>query len=312
MSDHNSAGEKRYAEWLNYVLEHARLLDSGKGIATGPSAEAREAPATASPERPLRVALCSPHPDDEALTGALPLRLRLECGARVTNIAITLGSDAARRPQRRRELEAACRVLGFELAIAREPHGFDGVSLATRTERRGEWAEKVGALVQYLERLQPDVVFAPHSEDWHPAHEGTHYLAVDALVAFLASVRGRPLPLIETAYWHEHAQPNLMVGVSPEVVATLAMATAEHGGEVSRNAYHLRLPSRLIDNVRRGTETVGGQGSAAPGFPFAELYRVTLVQASGLLAPRPGGRIIGPAEKIDFEALLRPFLPVAG
>jgi hypothetical protein len=30
----------------------------------------------------------------------------------------------------------------------------------------------------------------------------------------------------------------------------------------------------MMDNVRRGAELVGGQGGAAPRFPFATLYRL--------------------------------------
>ena len=30
----------------------------------------------------------------------------------------------------------------------------------------------------------------------------------------------------------------------------------------------------MLDNVRRGTELVGGQGAAAPNFTFATLYRL--------------------------------------
>jgi hypothetical protein len=30
----------------------------------------------------------------------------------------------------------------------------------------------------------------------------------------------------------------------------------------------------MMDNVRRGTELVGGQGGAAPGFTFAALYQL--------------------------------------
>ena len=56
---------------------------------------------------PLKVVVCSPHPDDESLVGALPLRLLRECGAKVTNCAITLGSNAAQRERRLRELKAA-------------------------------------------------------------------------------------------------------------------------------------------------------------------------------------------------------------
>ena len=207
------------------------------------------------------------------------------------------------------KLESSCRVLGFEIVIPQEPRGFDRVSPETRSQRVGEWAEKVRILADCFEQLRPDVIFAPHAEDWHPAHIGTHFLVAEALGDYLARAGGEFIPLVETAYWHEHTQPNLMIGISPDVVATLVMATAEHGGEVRRNAYHLRLPSRLIENVRRGAETVGGQGIAAPGFPFAELYRVTFVTTKGVASPRPGGKIIAPDEQIDFDALLQAFRP---
>jgi LmbE family N-acetylglucosaminyl deacetylase len=299
----------RHADWLSYVRDAAKLLEAGKGIALGPSAEPLVAPSAPASERPWRVAVCSPHPDDESLIGALPLRLRLECGAQVTNCAITFGSNLAQRSRRLRELESACRVLGFELAIPREPLGFDNVNLETRTDRPGEWAEKVELLSRCLERLQPDAVFAPHAEDWNKAHIGTHYLAVDALGDYLTRSGRGPLPFIETEFWHENAQPNLMVGVSPEVEATLVMATAEHGGEVSRNPYHLRHPSRMIENVRLGAETVGGQGGAAPDFPFGELYRVTFMKGKQQIPAKPGGRIIGPDERVDWTKVLDQFRP---
>jgi LmbE family N-acetylglucosaminyl deacetylase len=301
--------ETRYDAWLRYVNDHVRLVESGKSILPGSSSEPLPTATSAAAGQPLRVVLCSPHPDDEALTGALPLRLRQELGATVTNCAITLGSDVQRREGRLRELESSCRVLGFDVAIPQEPGGFDSVSVQTRTERPEAWAAMVRALSDTFERLQPDVVFAPHAEDWHPAHVGTHFLAVDALSEFSSRTKRGVIPLIETSYWHEHAQPNLMVGVSPENLAMLVMATAEHAGEVSRNPYHLRLPSRMIENVRRGAETVGGVGGSAPDFPFAELYRVTFMKGKQQIPPRPGGIIIGPAEKIDWAAVLDQFRP---
>jgi LmbE family N-acetylglucosaminyl deacetylase len=257
----------------------------------------------------VKVVVCSPHPDDEALVGALPLRLRLETGARVTDCAITLGSNLSQRARRLRELESACRALGFELIVPLHPSGFDNVNLRTRTSRPEDWAAKVETLSAIFERLQPDVVFAPHAEDFNTTHIGTHFLAVDALGAHLARSGRGPLLFIETEYWHENAQPNLMVGISPEVEAILVMATAEHGGEVRRNPYHLRHPSRMIENVRLGAEVVGGQGGPAPDFPFAELYRVTFMKGKEVVAPKPGGRIVGPMEKIDVAWLLEQFRP---
>jgi len=116
-------------------------MASGRAIPTGPSPKPLLAPPVpAAGGKPLKVAVCSPHPDDEALVGALPLRLRLETGAQVTDCAITLGSNVSQRSRRLRELESACRVLGFDLAVPLHPAGFDNVNLKNRTSRTNEWA----------------------------------------------------------------------------------------------------------------------------------------------------------------------------
>lgn len=306
----DQAWKNRHAEWLRYVEGAIKHLEAGERIPVGPSPTPLVPPAVpVSSAKPVKVALCAPHPDDEALIGALPLRLRLETGAQVTDCAITFGSNLTQRARRLRELESACRVLGFELAIAQQPLGFDNVSLMNRTDRPKEWAEKVSVLARCFEQLQPDVVFAPHAEDWNKAHIGTHYLAFDALGTCLERSGRGPIPFIETEFWHENAQPNLMVGVSANVEAILVMATAEHGGEVSRNPYHVRHPARMIENVRLGAEVVGGQGGPAPAFPFAELYRVAFMKGRELIPPKPGGRIVGPAEKIDLAWMVEQFKP---
>jgi LmbE family N-acetylglucosaminyl deacetylase len=306
----NQAWKNRHAEWLRYVKGAVEHLEAGEKIPIGPSPEPLVPPAVSAPSaKPVKVALCAPHPDDEALIGALPLRLRLETGAQVTDCAITFGSNLTQRARRLRELESACLVLGFDLRIPQPPMGFDNVSLANRSEKPKEWAEKVSVLARCFEELQPDVVFAPHALDWNKAHVGTHYLAVDALGAYLERSGRGSIPFIETEFWHENAQPNLMIGVSAEVEAILVMATAEHGGEVSRNPYHVRHPARMIENVRLGAEVVGGQGGPAPAFPFAELYRLAFMKGRELIAPKPGGRIIGPAEKIDLADIIGHFKP---
>ena len=69
-------------------------------------------------------------------------------------------------------------------------------------------------------------------------------------------------------------EPNLMVESSPADVADLVAAVSFHRGEVARNPYHLSLPIWMADNVRRGSERVGGQGGSAPAFHFATLYRL--------------------------------------
>ncbi len=260
---------------------------------------------------------CAPHPDDESLSGALALRLSLESGVRVTNVAITLGSDLDERGRRQRELESACRALGFELVVPADPSaapgtapaGFDHVNLDTRRDRSQEWVAKVGALRQIFDREEPDAVFAPHAEDFNTTHLGTHWLVVEALGLHLERSGREPVILIQTEFWHQLAEPNLMVGVTPEAVAILLVAACEHGGEMTRNPYHLLAPARMMDNVRRGSEVVGGQGAVAQSFTFAELYRVTLMRGKELIAPRAGGVILGPTEEIGVAALKARFWP---
>jgi N-acetylglucosamine malate deacetylase 1 len=308
--DMSAAWKVRHQRWLRFVQANIKAMEGGKAIPLGPSAKPLLAPVEeAGNGSRFKVVVCSPHPDDEALVGALPLRLRREAGARVTNCAITLGSNPGQRERRLRELQAACAVLSFDLTVASPPGGFEHVNLDHRKNHPEDWAAKVRVLSAVLEQEAPDAVFAPHADDFNTTHIGTHYLVVDALGDYLERTGRGPLPFFETEFWHQNPRPNLMVGVSPEDEAILIMATAEHGEEVRRNPYHLRHPGRMIENVRLGAEVVGGQGGAAPEFPFAELYHLAFISGKQLVAPRPGGRVIGPDEKIDLQDLIRSFRP---
>jgi hypothetical protein len=98
-----------------------------------------------------------------------------------------------------------------------------------------------------------------------------------------------------------------MVESSAADVADLVAALSLHVGEVARNAYHLRLPAWMMDNVRRGAELVGGQGGAAPRFAFATLYRLSR-WANGRLHPvLEQGRVL--SNKDDLSEL---FLTTTG
>ncbi len=308
--DSSASWKLRRKRWVGFVQANIKAMNAGKGISLGPSATPLKAPVVeAETVEPIKVVVCSPHPDDESLVGALPLRLRQECGARVTNCAITLGSNLGQRARRWRELEAACAALGFDLMLPSPPGGFDHINRDHRENHPEEWAAKVRVLSEALEKEKPDAVFAPHADDFNTTHIGTHYLVVDALGEYLERTGRAPLPFFQTEYWHQNPRPNLMVGVSPADEATLIMATAEHGDEVRRNPYHLLHPGRMLENVRRGAEVVGAQGGPAPEFPFAELYRLDFMAGKNLVAPRPSGRIIGPAEKIDWQNLIESFRP---
>jgi LmbE family N-acetylglucosaminyl deacetylase len=243
---------------------------------------------------------------------ALALRLLLESGTPVTNVAITLGSDRAQRPRRRRELESAHQVLGFDLFIPTEPgaaapDGFEDVHLSARNSHPQAWEKRVATLAEFFEIAQPEAVLAPHEEDFNSTHIGTNYLVRDALDVYLSRHLESDVLFIETEFWHQVTDANLMVGLTPEHAAIQIVAAAEHGGEMKRMPYHVLHPCRLMDNVRRGSEVVGGQGAAVQPFAFAELYRVSFRRGREVIGPTPGSHILPPSEKATLDWLRNEF-----
>jgi LmbE family N-acetylglucosaminyl deacetylase len=253
--------------YLQFVSEVARLSAQGRSLPLGGFAPPpRPAVATGAP----RALIFSPHPDDECIIGALPLRLRCSGRFRVVNVAVTQGSQKARQAGRWQELQAACAYLGFDLVSTR-PNGLEGVNANTRGADPKGWAAMVETIRALLVEQQPRVIFCPHAEDWNTTHIGTHWLVQDAL---RACGPGFACETVATEYWGAMKDPNLMVESSAEDVAELVAGTSFHAGEVRRNPFHALLPAWMLDNVRRGGELVGGQGEAAPAFGFATLYRL--------------------------------------
>jgi len=227
--------------------------------------------------------LISPHPDDEVITGALALRLQREAGARVVNVAVTLGSNPRRRDVRRQELTKACSVLDWELEVL----GWNSVNPDTARHNRVVWKRWVSELALSIQRLQPRWIFYPHAEDWHPTHRGVNMLAEAALKK--AKLKS-PLYRIQTEYWQPHSTPNLLVECAPDSVALLVAALCCHQGEIARNPYHLTLPAWMADNVRRGAERVAGPGKTAPKFNFGVLYYVESTRPPGWDAIMPAAK----------------------
>jgi LmbE family N-acetylglucosaminyl deacetylase len=267
-----------------FVNEFVRLLD-----------ETREAPLGGFPpaaaprllDNAPRALVFAPHPDDESILGGLPLRLRRELSFRVSAVAVTQGSRVDRQAARLEEMRGACHFLGFELITTR-PNGLANINPRTREQNPGAWEDAVAVIAQIISYHRASVIFLPHAQDFHSTHIGTHQLVMDALRTLGPNFRCK---LVETEFWRAMADPNLMVESSPEDVADLVAAVSFHRGEVARNPYHLFLPSWMADNVRRGSELVGGQGAGAQDFHFATLYRLTEWVNGGVVpclnAPRP-------------------------
>lgn len=264
--------------YVAWVRENAHWMAAGKRIPL--ESVAVPSPAVEAMPGPGGVLLFSPHPDDECITGALPLRLGREAGLAVTNIAVTLGSRLDRREGRWAELRNACGFLGWGVQRA-APGGLEKISLKGRAEDPANWSAAVSAIRSLLERARPAAIFVPHAADWNASHIGVHHLVLEALAGLPPSFA---CGVVETEFWAAMATPNLMVESGAGDVADLVAAIALHAGEVRRNPYHLTLPAWMQDNVRRGGEIVGGQGGAAPDFTYCTLYRANRWRR-GILQP---------------------------
>jgi LmbE family N-acetylglucosaminyl deacetylase len=255
-----------YLPWITQFDEWAK---AGRDLPLG-GLNAHPA-SKASPDAG-KVLLFSPHPDDECITGALPLRLAREAGLQIVNVAVTLGSNKARQAARWSELQKACSFLNWSVECS-TPGGLSRITPKARVEEPDHWSGAVEVIQNILTRHQPKFVVFPHSTDWNASHIGTHHLVMDALASLPA---GFGCGLVETEFWGAMATPNLMVESSVSEVADLVAALSLHVGEVQRNPYHLTLPAWMQDTVRRGGEIVGGQGGASPDYRFATLYRAGL------------------------------------
>lgn len=274
--------EADLARWREHLTRFAALLGNPPDRSAAPAPEAR----------PGHCLILAPHPDDECIVGALPLRLQQEAGWRVTNVAMTLGSNPERREARWAELQGACTVLGFGCLRV----GADGLSDVREDAVR---PAHVAALAAVLAEHHPALVLAPHARDDNPSHRGVHRLVVEALAAARLDT-----VLALTEFWSTQDAPNALVETNLADTARLVAALERHAGEIARNPYHLRLPAFLADAVRRGGELVLGAGEAPPDFAFATLYRLVTVRAGQPVADLP--RRVCPADRALTSDLLKP------
>lgn len=277
--DHTTADADLFRTWLRYVEQFSDLYKAGRDLPEVFNGGDSALPSLPFGEERHDIIICSPHPDDEALSGALPLRLQTE-DTRVLNLAITLGSDPARQKKRKAELAASCRVLGFDCQLVHEPLGFSDLAHASATNDRPARQQQIDILTSHFNRELPELILFPHAHDGHPVHKEVHRLALTAARQH-SEANNRRVLLAESEYWHPVSEPNLLLGLSPETIARLITALNCHQGEIARNPYHLSLPARLMDNVRRGAEIMRF-GDWSPQFPFAEIYRISLLEC-GLL-----------------------------
>ena len=282
-----------YENYLKFVKHFSSIHKEAATIQLGESE-----PIAKSNGSGPKIMLFSPHPDDECVVGALPLRMLQELHANVINVAVTLGSNAARKEGRLNELTKACDTLGFKLVVPND-RALDGVNLSSRETDRTFWDKNVEAITDILANELPNAAFFPHDNDYNSTHIGTHHLVMDAIKKVQINTPSWQPVIFETEFWHMMEKPNLMVAVSEEDEAKLIFALSAHTGEVERNPYHVNHPARMLDNVTRGAEVVGGQGGEAPDCSFAMIYRCSRIVDGQATPAWNGGKMIGVEESLN-------------
>jgi LmbE family N-acetylglucosaminyl deacetylase len=257
------------------------------------------AAALAPDQKPVRDAarpcalILSPHPDDECLAGGWPLRLRREAGWQIINVAVTLGSDRARRGERALELARACKVLGFDCFLP-GAEGFSAVTMETRAKDVTAWRGMVQVIAGLIDDYRPAAIFLPHGRDGHPTHVGAHWLGMDALALQATDFS---CAVVQTEWWQGMDALNAMVELGDAELEILLTALCCHAGEIARNPFHQRFLPTLAHNVRLGSERVGGKGAKGAAMDFAMLYRLDGWQTGGLHADT-GAHMIGVTDKV--------------
>ena len=214
-----------------------------------------------------RVLVVPPHPDDECLMAGYALRMKEEWNAEVAVLPFSYGSNLGRQAERKKELTNAVDRLGFQLLDPRK-----------LVQGKPQYEKlTVSEVLDAITQFKPQVIFSPHADDGHPVHIETHHMVRECIGRYLKLHAQEKILWVQTEFWRDMKGPNTLIPYTTEQVITLGEALIEHIGEVSRNPYHLRLPAWMMDQVRKGSELVGGAGSAANPATFGQVYYQTLL-----------------------------------
>lgn len=189
----------------------------------------------------------APHPDDELLGAPAALMALRDRGWRVLNVACGLGRDRppGRRSAREAELREACRRAGFELEVADDSDGEEGL---------------VAQVDSVISAESPSIVVAPSPHDAHPRHEAVGRVVVEACES---SPDGVPVRIWLWGLWADLPFPTLAVPFGEERLEEIISCLEAHTGELHRNDYRRLLRGRAEMSASLGPERVFGFGTRA-------------------------------------------------
>lgn len=213
-----------------------------------------------------RVLCISPHPDDDVIGCGGTLSMLSNNGSEIHVAYVTSGEKGNREipPQQltaMREAEAirASKILGVAgCYFLRYPDG-------NVVESQQEVAN---SLAQIMSKLQPNVIFAPHSNDKHP----DHIASSGALPSALSSCDLKVPEVLYYEVWTQIPTESIDVYSNLEYASFLAKiyAMTQHRTQVLKMDYVGRMVTRGLQRSRElglssGTEIFSRKTSEANG-----------------------------------------------
>ncbi|MBI5774345.1 MAG: PIG-L family deacetylase [Verrucomicrobia bacterium] len=220
-----------------------------------------------------RVLAVVAHPDDAELLCAGTLA-RAKAGGAAIGICVLCQGDKGQPAKpiknlaavRRREMQAAARLLGAELFHG----GFPDGGLADETSQRRK-------LVEILRQFRPTLVLAHAVEDYHPDHQAASRLA-EAASWFCASrahrTKSPALPTPPALWWMDTIEmhrftPGFFVDVSAFAGLKEKMLAC-HRSQLARGADGDFSP--LLDLMRLQSRARGAQSGVAAAEAFRQHF----------------------------------------
>jgi N-acetylglucosamine malate deacetylase 1 len=150
----------------------------------------------------MNVLCVAPHPDDESIGCGGALALHGAAGDQTASVFLTSGELGLKRlPKeeawrvRENEAAAAAKILDIQqLEFFRFPDWVLGDHVSAAAKR----------LAEFLRSFTPDLIYFPHSKEWHPDHKAAALIVQTALQTFGRSVELRGYEIWTPIQQHDH------------------------------------------------------------------------------------------------------------
>jgi len=202
----------------------------------------------------MSVVVIAPHPDDESIGCGGAICRHTDAGERVVSVFLTSGElglkklpAEAARPLREAEAQAAAKILGITgTHFLRQPDWTlaDALDLAA------------AALAPILASERPQLIYLPHSAEWHPDHKVAGPILRRALsIAAIArsEIRGYEV-------WTPLSSYDVVIDIT-SVMARKLQAIRAHVSQLQEIDY-----ARAVEGLN------AYRGAIAARVPFAEVF----------------------------------------